>query len=410
MSQMNFSKVLGEWEGYKVVQAERFEAGEKGRRAAVWIELGRRKAAQMRCGRCEQTVKSVHEYTERWIRDLPILDADTSLLVPIRRVDCPRCGPKMEKINWLERYGRVTRRLAESVARMCEVMAIGHVAKHFHLGWGVVKRIHKLYLERTLGPVDLSGVAVIVMDEFALRKGQRYATVIAEPYTRRVLWVGKGHGREDIRPFFEALGPEGRRRLQAVGMDMNGAYEKEVRAQCPQAQIVYDLFHLIAKYAREVIDPVRVAEAKRVDDEQPTRQAIKGSRWLLLRNRENLPFPEDRVRLQELLAANKPLMKVYVLREDLKHLWDFKYPAAAKRFWRGWYRRAIHSRVEPLKKFARRLKPYLQGILAHCRWPIHTSFIEGVNNKIKVLKRMAYRFRDQEYFFLRIRSAFPGIR
>jgi transposase len=250
-------------------------------------------------------------------------------------------------------------------------------------------------------------VEQIVMDEFAIHKGHRYATVIVEASSKRVLWVGRGNGRKDIRPFFEQLGPEGRRRLKAVAMDMNGAYEKEVRYQCPLVEIVFDLFHVVAKYGREVIDRVRVDEANRLRDDKPARKVIKGARWLLLRNRENVKR-KDRVKLKELLHANRTLMTVYVLKDDLKHLWNYAYEGAARRFWKQWYSRAIHSRIEPLKRFARRLKEYLPGILAHCRWPLHTSLLEGINNKIKVIKRMAYGFRDDDYFFLKIRAAFPG--
>jgi transposase len=97
-----------------------------------------------------------------------------------------------------------------------------------------------------------------------------------------------------------------------------------------------------------------------------------------------------------------------VLKDDLKHLWDYRSVAWARRFWQGWYRRAMRSRIEPLRRFAGRLRGYLPGILAHCRWPLHTSLLEGINNKIKVMKRMAYGFRDDAYFFLKIRAAFPG--
>ncbi len=108
------------------------------------------------------------------------------------------------------------------------------------------------------------------------------------------------------------------------------------------------------------------------------------------------------------LRANRKLMTAYVLKDDLKQLWDYRHPAWAQKFWDQWYRRAIRSRIEPLKAFARKLKGYLQGIVNHCRWPLHTSVLEGINNKIKVIKRMAYGFRDDEYFFLKIRAAFPG--
>jgi transposase len=98
-----------------------------------------------------------------------------------------------------------------------------------------------------------------------------------------------------------------------------------------------------------------------------------------------------------------------VLKDDLKHLWDYKYTGAASRFWEDWCHRAMHSRIEPLKRFARNLNERLDGVLAHCRWPLHTSLLEDINNKIKVIKWMAFGFRDDDYFFLKIRAAFPGI-
>ena len=131
--------------------------------------------------------------------------------------------------------------------------------------------------------------------------------------------------------------------------------------------------------------------------------------WLLLRNYSNIDKWEDRIRLQELLAANKKLAKVYILKDDLKHLWAYHYPAAAMRFWNEWYGRAIRSRIAPLVRFARNLKAHLATVMAHCRWWLSTSLLEGINNRIKVIKRVAYGFRDDEYFFLKIRAAFPGI-
>jgi transposase len=289
-------------------------------------------------------------------------------------------------------------------------MSIRHVAAFYGLAWTTVKRIDHRALAAELGPIDLAGVTVIGMDEFAIQKGHRYATVIVDPHRKRVLWVGRGRGREDIRPFFALLGPPGCAALRAVVMDMNGAYAEEVRAHCPQADIVYDLFHVVAKYGREVIDRVRIDEANRLRQDRPARQLVKGSRWLLLRNRENVTRPADQVRLSELLAANRALLTVYLLKDDLKTLWQYRHPGYAQRFWDAWYRRAVRSRIGPLKIFAKRLRPYLPGILAHCRWPLGTNLIEGINNKIKVLKRMAYGFRDDTYFFLKIRAAFPGIR
>lgn len=396
---------LGGWAGYDVLGTR-----EEDRQGEKWcvVSLAPRPFARHYCSGCGRRSRSIHDSEERRVRDLPIFEVPVELVLPRLRLVCSRCGPKLERLDWLEPYARVTSRLALSVARMCKVMSVRHVAAYYGLDWDTVKQIDCRHLERELGPVDLAGVVAIGMDEFAIQKGHRYATVIVEPSRKRVLWVGRGRGREDVRPFFDLLGAQGCQQLEAVVMDMSAAYAEEVRARCPNASIVYDLFHVVAKYGREVIDRVRVDEANRVRADRKARKLVKGSRWLLLRNRENVTRPEDQVRLDELLAANKALMTVYVLKDDLKTLWRYRHPGYARAFWRQWSRRAMSSGIEPLKAFTRRLRPYIDGILAHCRWPLGTNIIEGINNTIKVIKRMAYGFRDDHYFFLKIRAAFPG--
>lgn len=396
---------LGGWEGYRVETVQRRD----GERTAIWVYLGPAPGHPMICDGCGQAVESVHDVEERHVRDLPILDAETWLSVPRRRVLCPRCGPRLERLAWLDRHARVTRRLAESVVRLCQALPVARVAAHFGLHWSTVKAIDKRALERALDPVDLSGVEVLAMDEFAIQRGHRYATVVIEPHTRRVLWVGRERSREGIRPFFDRLGEDGCRRIKAVAMDMNAAYANEVRDRCPHATIVYDLFHVVAKYGHDVIDRVRVDEANRLRADTKARRVIKTARWLLLRNRENLTRPQDRVRLDELLQANQTLMTVYILKDELKQLWRQPSPDRAWAAWRTWVAKAQESAIPPLVRFAQRLKPYLPGIAASAAWPLNTSILEGINNRIKVIKRVAYGFRDDAYFFLKIRAAFPGI-
>lgn len=410
MSKDELTALLGGWEGYKLGTAGRVEIGSQGDdREQIHLELLPIRDHERVCSGCGQRCRRIHDTVERWVDDLPILGTHTRLLVHRVRVACPDCGAKVEKLDWLEPYARVTVRLAQNVARLCRVVSLKHAADYFGLNWKTVKAIDKAYLHRTLGPVDLDGVTQLAMDEFAIQKGHRYATVVIDPTCKRVLWVGRGRTREDVRPFFQLLGPERCGQIQAVAMDMNAAYDLEVREHCPNAQVVYDLFHVVAKYGREVVDRVRVDEANKVKNDKPARKVIKGSRWLLLRNADNIKKEEDRIRLAELLKANRKLSAVYVLKDDLKELWAYRHTGYASRFWEQWYNRAIRSRIEPLKAFARKLKSYLPGILSHCRFPLHTSVLEGINNKIKVIKRMAFGFRDYAYFFLKIRQAFPGI-
>lgn len=416
MAYDDVTAVLGGWEGFELIEVRR-DDGPAG--AQIVLKLQRVAGAERRCSKCGAVVAEVHDITERRIRDLPILDAETWLLVPRARVACPRCGPTVEAVPWLDRYQRMTTRLAEAIGRLAQVLTIKQVAAFYGVDWDTVKRIDSNALQARLGPLTaraLAEVRLVVLDEFALKRGRRYATVALDPIRRRVLWVGRGRRREDVRPFFELLGPAGCARLEAVGMDMTAPFALEVGAQCPQAAIVYDLFHVVAKYGREVIDRVRVdatnrlGQARRHDKgREAARRVIKGTRWLLLRNRATLTAPADRVRLKEVLAANRELFTAYVLKEDLTQLWRYRSRASAARWWQSWYRRAVYSRIRPLVLFAKRLKPYAPGILAHCTWPLNTSVLEGVNNKIKVLKRMAYGYRDDDYFFLKIRAAFPGI-
>lgn len=417
MAYEEVTALLGGWPGFRLVDVRREGVTPERLVPRVVLRLEAAPGVARRCSRCGEIVGEVHDVTPREVRDLPILDAETWLIVPRVRVRCPRCGPTVEAVPWLDRYARMTTRFAESVARLAQVLPIKQVAEHFGLSWDTVKTIDRAALEARLGPVDLTGVRQIAIDEFAIQKGHRYATSIVDPLTTKVLWVGRGRGREDIRPFFELLGPEGCAQLRAAVMDMSEAYELETRAHCPQAVIVYDLFHIVAKYGREVIDRVRVdltnrlARARGPNDRRTRvrRRVIKGTRWLLLRNREHVTAPRDRVRLRDVLAANRPLWVVYVLKDALKQLWRYRYRAAAQRAWQQWYGWAVRSRIPALIAFARRLKPKLPGILAHCQYPLHTGVLEGMNNKIKVLKRMAYGFRDDAYFFLKIRAAFPGI-
>ena len=362
----------------------------------------------MRCSGCQRTGLAVHEYCWRSIRDLPMLGKAVLLQVRLRRVACPQCGQRREALSWLDRHARLTQRLAETVSHWCAKLPTAHVATLFGLHWSTVRLLDQRRLEATLAALPPAQPRRLVMDEFALYKGHRYATVVLDADTRRVLWIGEGRSRAAIRPFFKALGLEGCAHIEAVAMDMNTAFDLEVRQHCPNAHVVYDLFHVIAKYGREVIDRVRVDTANQLRHDRPARRVVKQSRWLLLRNPANLKTPEQQIQLQELLAANQSLMMVYVMKAQLKELWIASTAWAWRRAWRQWMTHAQQCQIPALMHFARNLRGYWRGIVSRVRWPMHTGQLEGINNKIKVIKRMAYGYRDSDYFFLKIKAAFPG--
>lgn len=383
------------WEGHRVSNLERKDG-------ATWITLVPDPSVPMVCSGCEGNCWQTHESGWRIIRDMPMLGDPVWLRVRLRRVRCSECGSRTERVQWLDRHARITRRLADFVGLWCEKLLVAHVCKLAGLHWETVRRIDRDRLERQLAALPDAQPTRLVMDEFALFKGHRYATVVLDADTRRVLWVGEGRSREALRPFFDWLGPARCNAIKAVAMDMNTAFDLEVQQHCPNACVVYDLFHVIAKYGREVIDRVRVDEANRLKQDRPMRRVVKRARWLLLRNRENIPSGQQ-TSLDELLAANRALTTVYIMKASLKELWQAESAWQWRAAWRTWLKMAHDSEIEPLRKFANKLKAYWRGIVARVRWPMHTGQLEGINNRIKVMKRIAYGYRDSALFFLKIK-------
>ena len=336
-----------------------------------------------------------------------MLGKQVLLHTTFRRVACPDCGTRREAVSWLDRHARLTRRLAESVSAWCVKLPVAHVAELFALHWSTVRELDKRRLGAVLAALPPAQPTRLVMDEFALYKGHRYATVVLDADTRRVLWIGEGRSRAAVRPFFEELGPAGCARIEAVAMDMNTAFDLEVRQHCPQARVIYDLLHVIAKYGREVIGRVRVDAANELRHDRPARRVVKQAHWLLLRNPDHLKA-EQRIRLDDVLAANQSLMTVYVMKAQLKALWMATTAWEWRRAWRQWMAHAQQSGIPALIQFAGRLSGYWRGIVSRVRWPMHTGQLEGINNKIKVIKRMAFGYRDSDYFFMKIKAAFPG--
>ena len=376
--------------------------------AEVVVELIRL-PAPFRCS-CGRQFKGYYDVRERFVRDLPWGPwQKVSLLVPRFRVNCPECGVKSEPLDWIPGRCGYTRRMADAVALACrEVRSISAIAKAFGLNWHTVKAIDKAYLEGELNPPDLSGVRYLALDEFSIRRRHTYATIFLDVERNRVLWVCRTRQKQAVKDVFEnVFGPRVCEGIEAVSVDWWEGYESAVKECLPNAKVVWDLFHVIKKYNHDVVDRVRLDEAKRCQTDEE-RRTMKKTKFILLKNRANL-VDDEPARLKELLAANKRLATAYIMRDAMKRLWDYKYPKAAERWFNGWYQRAIRSRIEPLKRFARALKSRLDGILAHCRFPIHTGILEGINNKVKVIKRVAYGFRDQDYFFLKIRAHFKGV-
>jgi len=356
------------------------------------------------CHGCGQKACGVHSWTDRTVRDLNMATARVWIRCRYRKLFCPRCqGIHIEDLELFHPYLRVTRRMAQYVYQLCRMLTVSDVARHLGLNWKTVKDIDKYFLERDYGQPDLNGLRILAVDEISIRKGQSYLTVVLDFITGRVLFVGKDRKTKTLKRFFNQLSICRRKKIDAVAMDMWDPFIKAVQDKLPNAKIVFDLFHIVANFSR-VIDKVRNSEYRKASEQD--KAVYKGAKYLLLKNRKNVRRQDHRQQLKELLALNETINTVMILKEKLKHIWTYISRTWAAKALDQWCSLARSLHHPSVTKFVNMLERHRYGILNHCDYPIHTGKLEGVNNKIKVIKRKAYGFHDLRYFTLKIYQAF----
>ena len=280
-------------------------------------------------------------------------------------------------------------------------MSIKDVAKDVHLDWHTVKGLEKPYMAEQLRRAGTPAPKAIGIDELSLRKGPTYRIVVSDLERRRPIWFG-GQDRSEasLDGFYHWLGEKKCAGIQLAVMDMWKAFEKSTRTQAPQAAILYDKFHVM-RHLGDALDTVRKREYSRLAGKD--RAFIKGQKYTLLSNRENLTL-DGRKALKKLLSANKRLQTAYVLKETFGQLWSYQTEGWARRFFEHWKDSLKWQRLRPYEKFAEMIERHWDGIAAYSRPEnkVSLGFVEGLNNKIRVIQRRAYGLRDEEYLRLKI--------
>ena len=359
-----------------------------------------------RCHGCGHLARTVHSATRKFVRDLSLADFSVMLQIEHRKIWCDFCGGvRVEQLEFVDVHQRITHRLAAYAAQLCRGgLSVTAVADHLDLDPKTIKAVDKATLEAEFGQTNYAGLRRLAIDEIAVKKGHSYMTVVLDYDTGRVVWMGERRQVATLDAFFEQMPPDTRAQIRAVAIDMWRPYIIAIKKWCPQADVVFDLFHVIKRF-NKVIDNIRNQEFRRAD--AAGRVTLKGSKYLFLKNWGNLRY-EERIRLDDILAINARLNTVYWLKDLLVHLWSYRRVEWAQATLDQWYAVARQDGHPALAQFSRGLKRYAYGILNHCRHPMHTGRIEGVNNKIKVIKRIAYGFHDLRYFALKVKQAFPG--
>jgi len=337
----------------------------------------------------------------RGVRNVPVGGIVSWLRIQIPRVECRSCGVVRQiRLGLAEERRSYTRAFARYVLELSQLMTIKDVAEHLAVSWDIVKDIQKSHLAKHYAKPALKDVKQIAIDEICVGRGYRFVTIVLDLDSGAILFVGQGKKADSLRPFWRRL-HSAQARVQAVAIDLSPAYQKAVNRHLPQATVVFDRFHVVKLLNQKLTQLRRQLYRQATNDLK--KKVLKGTRWLLLKNPENLdPLKGEPGRLRAALRLNESLAIAYYLKEDLRQIWEQPDKRTARSKLLDWYHQAMGSGIRVLLDFARTLLKHAPGILAWYDYPISTGPLEGTNNKIKTLNRQHYGLRDADFFRLKL--------
>jgi len=379
--------------GYRHVRT-RFEEG------AVVCVIDRPRE-DYRCSHCGSDDVHSRGTVCRRFRCPPLGRKPAFVQYDVPRLYCWSCHTmRQPDLGFAEPKKRYTRGFERYVLELSQFMTLEDVSRHLGISWDTVKEIQRRRLEIRYSRPKLKQVRQMAIDEISIGKGHRYVTVVLDLESGAVVFVGQGKGADALDPFWKRL-RAAHAKIEAVATDMSPAYTQAVLEHLPQAVHVFDRFHVV-KLFNEHLSELR----RELHHEAATKldkQVLKGTRWLLLKNSENLDENRnERQRLREALELNASLAAAYYLKEDLRQFWEQPTRVAADVFLDGWCARAEATGIRRLRTIAKTLQGHRNGLLNWYIHPISTGPLEGTNTKIRVLQRQSYGFRDQHFFQLKI--------
>ena len=373
----------------------------------IHIKLEPYKRKPFVCSGCSQVHKiGQHALEESTVEDLSMLEKRVYLHVLKRRYKCPvDHRTHMEELPWLKKYSRVSKRFAEKVNRLTAITTNQEAGWFLGLDDEVISRIDKEILEeqyvaRLLPPPAAINLSV---DEVSYRKYHRYLTNVVDTDDKAVIWNNRGRRREVLDRYYTAIGEDNCKNIESVALDGARTYITSTQRYAVKATIVYDKFHVLQKL-NGAVDMVRKQEwhKARKDENKELMELMNcRQRFILLKKKANLTEKQSGY-LERLCKANEPIYKAMLLKESFLKVYDYNDPVAAEEYLLGWIKDAIESSLDMFKKIAESFLDKLQYIINWFRKKISSAISEGINNKIKRLKRMAYGYKDIDYFRLKI--------
>jgi transposase len=356
----------------------------------VRVRLRRRRRV---CSRCGQLCRATHDSAPRRWRHLDLGAQRCFIECELRRVKCPDCGVRVEAVPFARAGARFTRDFEDVVAFLAQQMAKTPICLLLRIAWDSVGRIVERVVADQLDEQRLSGLVRIGVDEIAYRRHKRYLTLVCDHRSGDIVWIGLGRGERTLGAFFSELGEDGRRSIKAVSIDMAAGYERAVRAAVPGAEVCFDPFHVVALAGRAV-DDVRRSEW-RTQGKSKTRGGkwVKGVRWSLLKAPERQSDAQLAV-LADVQKANRSLYRAFLLKEELRMLYQLEDPREASGLLDAWLSWAQRSRLAPFVKLAKIIREHREGILAAIRLGLSNGRLEGLNSKVRLISHRSFGFHS----------------
>lgn len=395
---MQLQTILNRVQRHKSFRYEKVVLVEEKAGPALEVEIQPRSNSRALCSGCGQAGPGYDRDKEpRRFQFVPLWGMAVIFLYTMRRVDCPRCGVKVERVPWAEGKQQLTTTYQVFLARWAKLLSWQQVARAFRTSWDNVFRSVKTVVAWGLAHRSLEGITAIGVDEVQWQKGHKYLTLVyqLDQGCKRLLWIGKERTAKTFLGFFRMLGPERAANIRFVCSDMWKAFLKVVKKKAPGAIHILDRFHIMA-LLNKAIDKIRAGEAKRLkrDGYEPL---LKHSRWWWLKRVWNLTKNQS-IKLKRILQYNLQTVRAYLLKEEFHQFWEYRSGGWAKRFFKRWCTQVMRSKLEPLKKVARTLRRHEPLILNwfRAKGSMSSGVVEGFNNNVKLSMRKAYGFRTYE--------------
>ena len=393
MEKRDLTRLLG-WPGYRVY---RYELDEASKRLKLWV---RKKPVHrgFECSGCGRKVHAVIATWEREVADLDCFEFRTTVVLDVHRLDCVACGPKVERVEQVPSKAPYTLRFEDRIGQACESAAARRVARQYGLPESTVRAIDLRYLERWAAKRRKAPLKHMGVDEIHMGKKDKFITVVSNLQTGDPLWFGRERKRETLDEFFRTeLRSSQRKNIEAACVDMWQPFTDSIAEWVPGCRIIYDKFHIL-QHANQAVTEVRRAEFFRKGGGM--REIVKGKSWLLLTRWVNLDGKKKQL-LNELFKLNRRVMKAYLLKEALEHLWDYNYERAAVRYLLAWVDQLRWQRLLPFQKLANMLVSHLDGILNYCRTKVRFGVVEAINGNIRMLINRGRGYKNLRYLLLK---------